>query len=239
MEVLDDSQPAQELWNEIQLFAARFLRPFSDLDGFPEADLLAAQRRLNLQLPTTLFEFYRRFASARNIWSKQDPLLTPDEFIVRDGVLLFEFENQGNWRIGIRLADLAQADPPVVWDGAWYQGHEDTPISVLAPSVSMFAVNMLAYVAKIAQRADHPAVGYTKDAASCLSALWDCFPRCKLRDNWVVGPVAYFQSQDTFIEVSRADGYVYPILMGEAATERFLGIVEQVPFEWIEPPDTA
>ena len=87
-------------------------------DGDPEEAIAAAERRLGLQLPAILREFYAN-TSLRH--SQMLHLCTLDTLEIRKDVLAFMREQQGCWRWGIPLARLHDADPMVVSDprGAW------------------------------------------------------------------------------------------------------------------------
>ncbi|MET8543026.1 SMI1/KNR4 family protein [Kitasatospora sp. NPDC004799] len=95
-------------------FAAYWGEPLGPGDGFPDAELDAAERRLGLRLPVALREAYRLFGRRADLTSSQDVLLTPAELYVLDGALVYRAENQGCAHWGVLLADLDREDPPTV-----------------------------------------------------------------------------------------------------------------------------
>ncbi|MFJ6619831.1 SMI1/KNR4 family protein [Kitasatospora sp. NPDC091335] len=101
-------------WAFVRGFAAYWGEPLGPGDGFTEAELDAAERRLGLRLPPALREAYRLFGRRADLTSSQDVLLTPDELRVLDGALVYRAENQGCAHWGVLLDDLALEDPPTV-----------------------------------------------------------------------------------------------------------------------------
>jgi hypothetical protein len=133
---------------------------------------------------------------------------------------------------------LGLEDPPVVWDAAsWMYGvGEPGKFTVLTESVSKFALNMAAYVAKsIDLNLDRP-FGYSSDVNELLGVLGGVYRKCQLQQEWVYGRECYFQGSDTFVEVSEGDGYVYPIFKTPAAVSRFCSLIRRVQFHWETAP---
>ncbi|MFJ9773073.1 SMI1/KNR4 family protein [Kitasatospora sp. NPDC101157] len=104
----------EDAWALVRGFAAYWGAPLTPRDGFTDAELDAAERRLGLRLPVALREAYRLFGRRADLTSSQDVLLTPDELHVLDGALVYRAENQGCAHWGVLLDDLAQEDPPTV-----------------------------------------------------------------------------------------------------------------------------
>lgn len=106
-------------WALVSGFAAYWGEPLGPDDGFPDAELDAAEGRLGLRLPVALREAYRLFGRRADLTSNHDVLLTPDELFVLDGALVYRTENQGCAHWGVLTADLARdgvdrEDPPTV-----------------------------------------------------------------------------------------------------------------------------
>ncbi|WP_316527708.1 SMI1/KNR4 family protein [Kitasatospora brasiliensis] len=101
-------------WAFVRGFAAHWGEPLGPEDGFTDAELDAAERRLGLRLPAALREAYRLFGRRADLTSSHDVLLTPDELHVLDGALVYRAENQGCAHWGVPLADLGREDPPTV-----------------------------------------------------------------------------------------------------------------------------
>ncbi|MEU7068137.1 SMI1/KNR4 family protein [Streptomyces sp. NPDC046161] len=102
-------------WNFIQDFAAHWVRGLEDGDGWAEADLLAAEQRLGVQLPIALREAYLLFGRRQDLTSNHDMLLDPAELYVDDAreALVFRHENQGAALWGIILKNIQDEDPAV------------------------------------------------------------------------------------------------------------------------------
>ncbi|MFE0627859.1 SMI1/KNR4 family protein [Streptomyces sp. NPDC058864] len=100
----------------VRRFAAHWLSPLRDGDGYGEPELAAAEERLGLALPAVLRDAYRLFGRRADLTSNHDRLLAPAELHVdsREEALVFRYENQGAASWGILLTDLHKPDPPVV-----------------------------------------------------------------------------------------------------------------------------
>lgn len=103
-------------WSFIQGFAAHWADALEHGDGWAEADLVAAEERLGVRLPTALREAYLLFGRRRDLTSNHDELLAPDELYVDDAgeALVFRHENQGAASWGL-LLDSLQGDDPAVF----------------------------------------------------------------------------------------------------------------------------
>jgi hypothetical protein len=110
---LDDRQAA---WRFIRHFAANWLTPLADGDGWNDAELDAAERRLGVRLPAAVREAYGLFGRRRDLTSNQDTLLDPAELYLEPAgeALIFRVESQGFAHWGVLTADLDQPDPPVM-----------------------------------------------------------------------------------------------------------------------------
>lgn len=64
-------------WRFIERFAARLGTPVGPDDGFPEADLAAAELRLGLRLPQAMRELYGRFGRRYDLLYGSRLLLPP------------------------------------------------------------------------------------------------------------------------------------------------------------------
>ncbi|WP_308294009.1 SMI1/KNR4 family protein [Streptomyces sp. UNOC14_S4] len=103
-------------WAFIQGFAAHWTG--ADLgsdDGWTEAELAAAEKRLGVRLPAALREAYLLFGRRQDLTSNHDVLLGPAELYVDDvkEALVFRHENQGAASWGILLDSLQDDDPAV------------------------------------------------------------------------------------------------------------------------------
>jgi hypothetical protein len=81
-------------------------------DVVPEAEILAAERRLGLRIPKALADFYRSAGMADDYNSIFDRLLPPGELSVESGKLLFMEENQAVVLWGTDAGAEPTDDPP-------------------------------------------------------------------------------------------------------------------------------
>ncbi|MDQ1042338.1 hypothetical protein QFZ76_000574 [Streptomyces sp. V4I2] len=102
-------------WSFIQGLAAHWGRALENGDGWAEADLVAAEERLGVRLPTALREAYLLFGRRGDLTSNHDVLLGPAELYVDDAkeALVFRHENQGAASWGLLLDSLQDDDPAV------------------------------------------------------------------------------------------------------------------------------
>ncbi|MFE7778148.1 SMI1/KNR4 family protein [Streptomyces sp. NPDC057445] len=102
-------------WSFIQGFADHWIGALENSDGWPDADLDAAEGRLGLRLPTALREAYLLFGRRQDLTSNHDVLLSPAELYVDDAkeALVFRHENQGAASWGVLLDSLQDDDPAV------------------------------------------------------------------------------------------------------------------------------
>jgi hypothetical protein len=115
-ELASGVRDADRAWHFIGRFAAACGRPLMG-GGCDEAELLEAENRLGLTLPTTMRHLYRLIGQRDDLTSAQDHLLRPDQLRVDESgqVLVFRYENQAVARWGVEIATIEQADPPVVY----------------------------------------------------------------------------------------------------------------------------
>ncbi|MGW7364996.1 SMI1/KNR4 family protein [Streptomyces sp. NPDC054841] len=107
----------QGAWQFIRDFTAHWTDgALDDAAGYPEADLAAAEERLELRLPAALREAYALLGNRADLTSNHDELRAPAELYVDESgeALVFRDENQGAARWGILLTDLDRDDPAVV-----------------------------------------------------------------------------------------------------------------------------
>ncbi len=104
-----------DAWRFLSEFAADWRAPLRAEDGFADADLHEAERRLGVPLPSTLREAYLLFGRRDDLVRNQDRLERPDGLYVREGALVYQTENQGAAEWGVLLDDVGQADPPTFY----------------------------------------------------------------------------------------------------------------------------
>ncbi len=134
-------QSRDERWRVLETAVADWFPALSASDGFSRADLLSAERRLEISLPEALCEWFRLAGKRVDIWSRQDCFLPPAELGFLSDYLVFYIENQTVVHWGIRLSDLGLVDPPVYVQS----GDEDDVWIQQNPSISEFALQMFVF----------------------------------------------------------------------------------------------
>ncbi|WP_040840674.1 SMI1/KNR4 family protein [Nocardia brevicatena] len=103
------------VWRFIAGFAAHWISPLADADGWSEADLVAAEENLGVRLPSAMRKAYRLFGRREDLTGNQDFLLSPAHLDLDETgeMLVFRVENQGVWEWGVSMADPYEPDPRV------------------------------------------------------------------------------------------------------------------------------
>ena len=66
-------------WSEQSPHIRSLFHPWETGDGYEEADIVAAEARLGVRLPTTLRNFYLAWGKRKDVAQGGDPLLFPQE----------------------------------------------------------------------------------------------------------------------------------------------------------------
>ncbi|MFE7333122.1 hypothetical protein ACFU8W_51835 [Streptomyces sp. NPDC057565] len=138
MALIDGAESASRF---IEWFAEHWLSPLEEGDGCAAEELTAAEHRLGLRLPTMLTSCYRLLGRRSDLTSRQDRLLRPDQLRLDEDVLVFRVENQHCAIWGVRVSQLAQPDPPVVFRELTRDGR--TPWQPFLERLSLAAVEMV------------------------------------------------------------------------------------------------
>jgi len=101
-------------WSEQSPHIRTLFHPWQPGDGYDEATIQAAEKRLGLRLPTTLRNFYLAWGRREDLTQTGHYLLNPEDLLIRANTLIFWVENQGVVYWGVRREALAEPDPPVV-----------------------------------------------------------------------------------------------------------------------------
>ncbi|GCE28541.1 hypothetical protein KDA_40250 [Dictyobacter alpinus] len=118
-------------WSEQSPHIRTLYHPWQPGDGYKETIIQAAEIQLGCRLPATLRNFYATWGRHKDLTSRNQSLVGPDQLVVRSDALIFCFENQAVYSWAIRHEDLDKANPPVV--GAyslpdWEWGDVDAPL---------------------------------------------------------------------------------------------------------------
>ncbi|MFJ5844623.1 MULTISPECIES: SMI1/KNR4 family protein [unclassified Streptomyces] len=111
-------------WQFVERFAARLGAPTGPDDGYPEAELAAAELRLGLRLPPAVRELYARFGRRHDLLHGTRSLLPPEELEVSGDALIWQVEKFWLYQLAVPLDRFAETDPPVLIDGS-SQAYED------------------------------------------------------------------------------------------------------------------
>jgi len=106
-------QAETEFWISYRLLAKRLLRPLGKSDGFLEATISEAEKRLGLTLPHVLREFYVLAGTRKDINETYNRLLAPEDLLIDDNALVFYEENQAACVWSVAVSNLSEVDPPV------------------------------------------------------------------------------------------------------------------------------
>jgi hypothetical protein len=111
--------------------------PENENHGFPESDIVALEKQLNIVLPAKLREYYLTLGKHEAINNSYNRLLQPAQIELSDEYLIFYEENQGvvNW--GIKKEDLLQPDPPVYGGYTDDKGHLNWYLELPATETSL------------------------------------------------------------------------------------------------------
>ena len=81
--------------------------------GFSEAQLLKAEKRLNITLPQMFRAYYLQLGATKSVNQSFNSLATPQQLYFAEDYLCFCEENQGVVMWAIRKEDLTISNPPV------------------------------------------------------------------------------------------------------------------------------
>jgi hypothetical protein len=106
-------------WSAQSPHIRSLFHPWQPGDGYDEVTIQAAEARLGVPLPATLWNFYRAWGRREDLTRTSHYLLTPEDLLIRANTLIFWAENQSVVYWGIPRGALAEIDPPVVvtWSG--------------------------------------------------------------------------------------------------------------------------
>jgi uncharacterized protein (TIGR02996 family) len=94
---------------------AALARPLTPRDGVPEKRVVQGERRLGVNLPRALRDYYLVAGRCGRLNQAHDRLLPPEQWDLASGKIVFLEENQAVGLAGVRADDPAGDDPPVFW----------------------------------------------------------------------------------------------------------------------------
>ncbi|MBE9040924.1 hypothetical protein IQ235_09045 [Oscillatoriales cyanobacterium LEGE 11467] len=177
-------------WELIHDFIDRWYQPVITNDGYREAEIVAAERKLQLRLPAALTEWYLLFGNRDDIWQTQDSLCAPGDLCLDEDGLRFYDENQGCFHWSIPTANLNEDDPPVI----------------LNLSGDLIQVNRSLSEHAIQQLLSQTKFNFFSGNGTCssdiLHAVEANYSRCALSDWYLCGAdIRFFVDTDLIIEI--------------------------------------
>ncbi len=228
----------EERWRLMETLIASWARPLQVSDRTPVHRLDAAETRLGVRIPTALREWYLIAGEAKDVWSRQDRLLSPEDLSLQEDVLVFGVENQYVWSFGAKITDADEEDPPVY---GWMDQVLDKPdeFGILSVSVSAgilqylaWSLGMLAYA--FPQDPIDPCVRRSFSDGTwkpeTLAAIEQAYVRCSFPvwRLWCCDNV-FYEGEDLLIHVSdSAPDYLDRRLFVAARTETAVATFEKV-----------
>jgi len=103
----------QAAWQQLSLFLEGWFGPRTPDDGVSDALILAAERRLGLELPQAVCEAYRLFGNRPEITAAVGLMVPIEDLAIQDGALIVWFDPEDDTMWGIPLERLFDHDPPV------------------------------------------------------------------------------------------------------------------------------
>jgi len=218
-------------WRFVRSFAAGWVSPLAQGDGWAERDVDAAEVRLGLRLPAALREAYQLFGRRDDLTSNHDVLLSPTELYVDDRkeALVFRHENQGAASWGILLTELDNPDPAVViksdladkqaerWEG-WLDRLSLACIEIILSESLHAPENRCDFLTDLEE------AGVTLLEQHYTRLPFPEYPTCEtpLRTHWYSGPDVVLRDDDR------------TCLLARARTEEALDQVrDQLPGDWL------
>jgi hypothetical protein len=166
-------------WRFIRGFAAEWATPISESDGFTEAELDAAEKRLGVRLPAAVRDAYRLFGHRSDLTSENGTLWSPSElhYDQSNQMIVFRAAHQAVAFFGVSVADPACDDPPTFM----YATCEDPAQESWEPFLTRFSlacVDMVLWESVEAGRCSDGRDETDDDAATLPEVLTEVpFPR--------------------------------------------------------------
>ena len=215
-------------WGLLTALVKRWRRPLTGPDGYSQGCVDDAERRLRIQVPLTLREWYRLAGNRKDLWSEQDESIPPNRLEV-DDVLTIYVENQSVVRWGIRRGDLDEDDPPV-----FVSDVDDRSVWHLENgSVTEFALQMFASNLKWSRhnRCDANGAGNLE----ALRVIAASYRRLPFPDwHWPAWPTRLYGNDDIVIEHNGTgdDAWLWVCARTEEAFRMLESLVLPTGLQW-------
>jgi len=210
-------------WSLLREVIAQWYAPLQTRDGI-------FLDESGVSLPTALREWYALAGARKDIWSRQDHFLHPNECRKNGDFHVFMVENQDVVEWGIHSPDMTAEDPPVyvssVDDANVWQKENDT--------VSEFALQMFVSCLKWSDKCRWWANAYV--GPGVLECVASTYPRLEFPEWHWPAPTRFYGLRDIIAELEAEPGHdgawLYVVTRTAAAAEFFKGLVGPLNVEW-------
>lgn len=219
-----------ERWRRLAAFIEGWWGPVQPEDGFPEEELRGAEAVLGVALPAAVREAYARFGQRDELVVSFDHLVLPHRFELHDGVRgLWTRDDFCVW--GIREADLALADPPVILREKSGRQWHTLPALPEDPSVSRFflwkALEQAIYGSRYAN-----SVNLQGDLNPLAAEVARHFPRLGFGQVEHPAPASrLYGGEDVLIDVAQGDG-IKIVASTEEGYRRAMDVLRPLSLAW-------
>lgn len=235
-------------WRLMESLIAEWFRPLTAADRLNAEELAQADEPLGrlletqhgaasaptrIRLPAALREWYEIAGKAKDVWSRSDTFLLPDQLYLHGDALVFYVENQAVVAWGVPLSQIGSDDPPVVIidTGAGILGDEDC--AEANRSISEFAIQMLLHNIRCSKYIRTAACGPGSFAAH--RAIEERYEHVDL-PKWIFPPALFFTGKEILIETEgNGDGrYIYATAKSEEAYSEFEKLMTKAGIDWLD-----
>lgn len=215
--------------NFIQKIKRLYNLPEHENHGFPEDDISALEKQLNLTLPETIRAYYLELGKHENLNYSHNRLLKPDHEIgfSDDGYLVIYEENQVVAFWGIKTEDLKVSNPPV-WVN--YDTIEKSDWMIETQTAEDFFVLMAVYNGTLGglQYNGNYFGEVDNDTIQFIEANWILIPEIS-RENQKV----YTDEYDAVISLSfDEENNCNGVFIGSSDQELFDKILDSLAIDW-------
>lgn len=214
-------------WQLLEMFIAGWNRPLS-CDGVSDEVLDEAQRRLGIDLPASLVEWYALAGRRADLWSCQDRFLQPEDLVIQNGALILLVENRFVHRWGIQVDHLGLVDPPVAIDSrsGWVEQNG---------TFSEFALELAVYAAKFW---DVPEFCWANGQVTpqTVRLIEQNYSRFGFPDwYWPAYPTRFFGDEDVILETNgpaTSNSWLWVCARNKDAFDRVERLLDAVEVRW-------
>ena len=202
--------------------------PENENFGLEESEIVALEKRLNIELPVTLRKYYLTLGSHEALNYAYNRLLRREKvWVSQDGYLMFYEENQGVVSWGIKKEDFLHPDPPVYGnysnDEANPDWHLEFPSEACLLMLAVYngVLGGLLFNGNCLDAVKPEVVGYIKDNWQELEDISNSTQRIYTRDYAEVISLSFDENQN-------CSG----IFIGTNQRDRFDNMLDHLDVDW-------